>query len=220
VLPEIVATLVFELVNVSAPELFVVTEEVRLNDGSIVNLSKLDKDKDGSTLFTVSVAVVVADLYIADSAKETVIVVVPAPTIVAVLPEIVATLVFELVNVSAPELFVVTEEVRLNDGSIVNLSKLSKNKEGIALTVSVAVVVAGRYTLSGDSAKETFIVAVPAPTIVTVLPDIVATDGFELVNVSAPEPSFVTKGVRLNDGSKTDFVKAAKDKLGTIGLGT
>jgi hypothetical protein len=52
--------------------------------------------------------------------------------------------------------------------------------------VSVADVVAGRYTLSGDSAKETFIVAVPAPTIVTLLPETVATLVFELVNVSAP----------------------------------
>ena len=194
VLPETVATDVFELENVRSPELFVVG--VRLNDGSVAILVKFAKDKEGTTLFTVRVAVVVADVYVAVSAILTVIVDVPAPTIVTLLPETVATLVSELEYVRSPELFVVTEEVRLNDASSVVLVKAANDKEGATLfTVSVAVVVFDVYI--AVSAILTVIVDVPAPTIVSKLPEIVDTDGFELVNVNAPElPPLETKGVR------------------------
>ena len=145
---------------------------------------------------TVSVAEVVADVYVAVSAILTVIVDVPAPTIVTLLPETVATLVSELEYVRSPELFVVTEEVRLNDASSVVLVKAANDKDGATLfTVSVAVVVFDVYI--AVSAILTVIVDVPAPTIVSKLPEIVDTDGFELVNVSAPElPPLETKGVR------------------------
>ena len=60
-LPDIVATLVFELLNVRSPELLVETKGVRLNEGSTIVLFKSDKaksDKDShefSIVYTLTI---------------------------------------------------------------------------------------------------------------------------------------------------------------------
>jgi hypothetical protein len=56
-------------------------------------------------------------------------------------------------------------------------------------TVSVEEIVPPLYPVEGAWIAE--IVVVPRPTSVTVFPEIVATAGFELVYVNAPEPALV-----------------------------
>ena len=159
-------------------------------------------------------------MYIAVSANDTVIVVVPNPTIVAMLPDNVAALVFELVNVSAPELFVVTKEVRLNDGSTVVLVKGANDKDGTTLfTVSVRVIDDSAYIPSAEAAMLTVIVDVPAPSIVTWLPDKVATDVFDVEYDNIPElPPLSTKSMRLIGLDSVVIFRLAndKDKFGII----
>jgi hypothetical protein len=71
----------------------------------------------GSIAFTVNVVLTLAGVYVLSPACVAVIVLVPAPTIVTVVDETVATAVLDDENVNAPVLFELGA-VRLNDTSV------------------------------------------------------------------------------------------------------
>ena len=158
---DMIATLFSELSNVRRPELpSVLTNEAILNDASSVVLIKgfgsTDKDKEGITLFTISVAVAVAAVYtpLAEAVILTVIIVSPAPSIVTWLPDKVATDVFEVEYDNMPELPPLsTKSMRLIGLDSVVIFRLANDKDklGIILTVSVAEVVDAAYTPSAEA---------------------------------------------------------------------
>ena len=141
-------------------------------------------------------------------------VVVPAPTIVTVLPLIVATFKSLDANVTAP---VATDvgATKLNAASpkFLVIADIALNIAGALLTVKIAVVVPGSKLTSPTC--EAVIVVVPAPMMVTVLPLIVATlvsledneiapdellVGVLIVKLASPNV-FVIEGIALNVGS-------------------
>ncbi len=140
---------------------------------------------------TVKTAVALPTVKLPAAAWVAVIVVFPAVTIVTVLPDIVATDVLLLVYVKLPEL--------LDVGAVIVNGAFPTTLEGMLKPVIVGAI--GTLTVKTAVALPTVklpsaawvavIVVVPAVSIVTVLPDIVATDVLLLVYVKLPELSDV-----------------------------
>ena len=139
---------------------------------------------------------------------------VPAPTIVTVLPLIVATFKSLDANVIAPVATDVGAAI-LNVASpkFLVIANIVLNITGALLTVKIEVVVPGSKLTSPTC--EAVIVVVPAPMMVTVLPLIVATlvslednviapdellIGVLIVKLASPNV-FVIEGIALNVGS-------------------
>jgi hypothetical protein len=126
---------------------------------------------------------------------------IPGPTIVIVRPDTVATCILLLVYVNAVVLFDVGS-TRLNGASPYTL----------AGTVNVPVTDVIGFTVNEVAVHSPLasfiatIVVVPPPTIVTVRPDIVATDVFVLVKVNVPG-LFDEGSTRLN-GASPKFLDA------------
>jgi hypothetical protein len=118
---EIVATPELSDVYVNAPELLdvgaVIEKDASDNTYTPDFGPSVNAPKVGSAAFTVRVVLTLELLYVASAACVAVIVLVPAPTMVTVLDEIVATAVFEDEYVNAPVLFD-DGAVRLNDASV------------------------------------------------------------------------------------------------------
>ncbi len=206
--PSMVATAVLELVYVNAPLLFEVGG-VMLKGASPAAFEGNEKSVwTGTALFTWKTAVIVSELYVDVLSWVAVIVADPPPTIVTVLPSIVATSVLELVYEIAPVLLDCGATIwkELSPNVFAGTAKVLSPAAPLP-TVRVAVVVpAVKFAVLG---KFAVMVAVPTPTIVTIFFAMVATVGSELVYVNEPL-LFVVGATKTNGAFPNTFSGTVK----------
>ena len=132
------------------------------------------------TRFTVNNAEIIADAKLGVLAWTAVMVELPGPTMVTVLPSMVATAVFELVYVNAPSLLVVgATKLKAASPTVFTGTKKLASVDIPGTTVKVVVMVSVKKFM--EVACTAVMVEVPIPTMVIMLPAIVATSVFELV---------------------------------------